>query len=68
MAAQITGKPKMGIAARTGATGRGMCYATLAAVANLYLENRWDPKEPLSKDEEAALAALTPHRCFLYPC
>ncbi|MGD0277804.1 MAG: Glu/Leu/Phe/Val dehydrogenase dimerization domain-containing protein, partial [Smithella sp.] len=32
VAAQITGKPRMGINARNGATGRGLCYATLCAV------------------------------------
>ncbi|MBN2652700.1 MAG: Glu/Leu/Phe/Val dehydrogenase [Spirochaetales bacterium] len=42
VASQITGKPKMGIDARTGATGRGLCYALLATVANLYLAGRWD--------------------------
>jgi len=55
VAAQITGKPKMGIDARTGATGRGLCYASLAAVANLYFDGRWDAAEPLSKDEEKIL-------------
>lgn len=55
VAAQITGKPRMGINARTGATGRGMCYATLAAVANLYLEGKWDASESLTKKEEALL-------------
>jgi len=62
VAAQITGKPRMGIDARTGATGRGMCYATLAAVANLYLEGKWESSAPLTSDEEAVLkdmAAVT---------
>uniref|UniRef100_UPI002629865C Glu/Leu/Phe/Val family dehydrogenase n=1 Tax=Oceanispirochaeta sp. TaxID=2035350 RepID=UPI002629865C len=58
VAAQITGKPKMGIAARTGATGRGMCYATLTAVANLYLEDQWDSSVDLTKEEKAALSRL----------
>ncbi len=58
VAAQITGKPRMGIDARTGATGRGMCYATLSAVANLYLDGKWEPAEALSSDEEALLKGL----------
>ncbi|MDC7231952.1 MAG: Glu/Leu/Phe/Val dehydrogenase dimerization domain-containing protein [Spirochaetales bacterium] len=55
VAAQITGKPKMGIDARTGATGRGMCYATLAAVANLYLEGKWEASEKLTAAEDSLL-------------
>ena len=53
VAAQITGKPRMGIEARTGATGRGMLYATLAAVANLYRKGKWEAAEPLDSDEES---------------
>ena len=62
VAAQITGKPKMGINARTGATGRGLCYATLSAVTNLYLEGKWEANEKLTKEEETLLkntAAIT---------
>ena len=59
VAAQITGKPRMGINARTGATGRGLCYATLAAVANLYLDGKWEPAEKLSDDDKALLKYLT---------
>jgi glutamate dehydrogenase/leucine dehydrogenase len=59
VAAQITGKPRMGIDTRTGATGRGLCYATLAAVANLYLDGKWEPTETLTKDDEALLTHLT---------
>ncbi len=58
VAAQITGKPRMGINARTGATGRGMCYATLAAVSNLYFDGKWEPAEALSGEEEALLKGL----------
>jgi glutamate dehydrogenase (NAD(P)+) len=58
VAAQITGKPRMGIDARTGATGRGLCYATLAAVANLYLEGKWDASEALTKKEESLLKKM----------
>lgn len=56
-AAQVTGKPKRGIAARGAATGLGMTYAVLAAVGNLYLEGRWSSSRPLSAVEEAALRA-----------
>jgi glutamate dehydrogenase/leucine dehydrogenase len=55
VAAQITGKPKMGIQARTGATGRGLCYAALAVVTNLYLEGKWKASEPLKPREKALL-------------
>ncbi|TAL37745.1 MAG: Glu/Leu/Phe/Val dehydrogenase [Spirochaetes bacterium] len=41
-AAQITGKPRMGIAARTGATGRGLLYGALATITRLFLEGRWE--------------------------
>ncbi|MBN2628032.1 MAG: Glu/Leu/Phe/Val dehydrogenase, partial [Spirochaetales bacterium] len=58
VAAQITGKPRMGIEARTGATGRGLCYATLAAVTNLYLAGKWDPAQKLTKKEEALLREI----------
>ncbi|AEJ18199.1 Glu/Leu/Phe/Val family dehydrogenase [Gracilinema caldarium] len=54
-AAQITGKPKLGIEARGAATGLGMAYAVLAAVGNLYLDGQWKPNRPLSKEEEAVL-------------
>jgi glutamate dehydrogenase (NAD(P)+) len=53
VAPQITGKPRMGIAARTGATGRGLCYSILAVVGRLYLDNRWQPTRPLSEEEHA---------------
>ena len=58
VAAQITGKPKMGIAARTGATGRGLCYATLEAVTRLYLDGKWDATEKLTKEEENLLKEI----------
>ena len=54
-AAQITGKPRMGIAARTGATGRGLCYAILAATINLHLDGRWEVSEELTDAELSAL-------------
>jgi glutamate dehydrogenase (NAD(P)+) len=55
---QITGKPKMGIAARTGATGRGLCYAILAMVGKLYLKGEWRAVEPPSSDELALLSKV----------
>ncbi len=62
VAAQITGKPRMGIEARTGATGRGLSYAALAAVTNLYLSGKWEAAEELNEEETALLretAAMT---------
>ena len=54
-AAQITGKPRMGIAARTGATGRGLCYSILATVGKLFLAGQWESSEELSDEELQAL-------------
>lgn len=59
VAAQITGKPRMGIATRNGATGRGLCYASLAAVANLYKEGKWQATESLSSEDEKLLGCVT---------
>lgn len=50
-AAQITGKPTMGIQARTGATGRGLNYSILQTVTNLYLVDEWQIKEELNISE-----------------
>lgn len=50
-AAQITGKPKMGINARTGATGRGLCYSILQTVTNLYISGEWEPSGILDEDD-----------------
>lgn len=50
-AAQITGKPVMGIDARTGATGRGLCYSILQTVTNLYLLGEWEPTTEITEDE-----------------
>ncbi|MGL1890424.1 MAG: hypothetical protein OCD02_02305 [Spirochaetaceae bacterium] len=58
-AAQITGKPKMGINARTGATGRGLCYSILQTVTNLYLLGEWDVATPLTDDEDALLKTVS---------
>lgn len=54
-AAHITGKPKLGIAARGPATGLGMAYAVLAAVGNLYLRGEWKASRALTAEEEALL-------------
>jgi len=54
-APQITGKPKMGVEARTGATGRGLCFSILAVVTSMYLENKWQPSEEISTEEKALL-------------
>ena len=51
VAAQITGKPRMGIEARAGATGRGLLYSVLAMVARLYLDGRWETEEILTAAE-----------------
>ena len=58
-APQITGKPRMGIQARTGATGRGLCYSILAAVANEYCSGRWPATEPLNQDEIELIGVFT---------
>jgi glutamate dehydrogenase/leucine dehydrogenase len=57
-APQITGKPRMGIQARGGATGRGMRYALLAAVTRLYLDGRWKPVEEPTAGERRLLESL----------
>ncbi|MGC9324328.1 MAG: Glu/Leu/Phe/Val dehydrogenase dimerization domain-containing protein, partial [Desulfomonilia bacterium] len=54
-APQITGKPRMGIAARTGATGRGLLFSILAMATNMYLDGEWPVKEPLSQRDRALL-------------
>lgn len=55
VAPQITGKPRMGIGARAGATGRVLCYSILAMTGNLYLKGDWIPNEPIMPDEHALL-------------
>lgn len=54
-AAQITGKPKMGIEVRAGATGRGLLYCVLAMVTRLYLNGNWEACETLSTSDKAML-------------
>ena len=72
VAPQITGKPRMGIQARAGATGLGLRYGLLAVVTRMYLEGRWKPvEEPTSEErhllekmaglDEAALLAASDH-------
>ena len=58
-AAQITGKPKMGIPVRNGATGRGIYYAVLAAVGRLYLDAKWQPAKKLTPEEHEAVEKLS---------
>ncbi len=58
VAPQITGKPRMGIAARTGATGRGLLYCVLAMVTRLYLQGKWKPAEEPTKDERKLLESV----------
>jgi glutamate dehydrogenase/leucine dehydrogenase len=55
IASQITGKPKMGVNVRNGATGRGMTYCMLAAVGQLYLSGKWKPFEKLDSNDEKLL-------------
>lgn len=56
-AAQITGKTSRGLEARRGATGRGLVYATLAAVCNEYVAGRWAPARPLDPQERRLVEA-----------
>ncbi|MDC7232877.1 MAG: Glu/Leu/Phe/Val dehydrogenase dimerization domain-containing protein [Spirochaetales bacterium] len=58
-APQITGKPRMGIDARTGATGRGLCYVILATVVNSYVRGQWIPGEELTPEEVEKVTGLT---------
>ena len=58
IAAQITGKPRMGINARNGATGRGLCYATLCAVTNMYFDGIWETTVPLTQEEQNVLKKI----------
>lgn len=51
VAAQITGKPKLGLAARSGATGSGLRFCLFAAVIQEYIAGRWETPVPLSDDE-----------------
>ncbi len=55
VASQITGKPKMGVNVRNGATGRGLCYCLLAIVGNLYLDGKWNASAELDEKEKQIL-------------
>ncbi len=57
-AAQITGKPFMGIKARGGATGHGLCYSIFAAISKLHLDGKW-PAAPKLDDSEIKLLKKT---------
>ncbi len=54
-AAQITGKPRMGIQTRNGATGRGLCYSILAVVANMFLSGKWESTDEITKEDRGCL-------------
>ncbi|MCU0577299.1 MAG: hypothetical protein MUD15_10810 [Desulfobacterota bacterium] len=54
-APQITGKPRMGIAARTGATGRGLLFSILAMATNMYLHDDWPVGVRLSSKDRILL-------------
>jgi glutamate dehydrogenase (NAD(P)+) len=58
VAPQITGKPRMGIQARGGATGLGMRYGLLAMVTRLYLDGRWKPLEEPTAGQRRLLESL----------
>ncbi len=58
-AAQITGKPKMGIAARNGATGRGLSYCIMAIVSKKYFSGEWKVKDDLSNQEMEILKKVS---------
>ena len=58
-AAQVTGKPRMGIEVRAGATGRGLLYCVLAMVSRLYLDGRWDTEEKLTKADITLLQEIS---------
>lgn len=57
-AAQITGKPRLGIGNSTGALGRSMVYATLAGLAFLAENGQFAPRESIEKRHREALAQI----------
>jgi glutamate dehydrogenase/leucine dehydrogenase len=59
VAAQLTGKPKLGLSARSGATGSGLRFSLFAAVAQKYLSGGWESSEPLSAKEKALLVKVS---------
>ncbi|MFP4552151.1 MAG: Glu/Leu/Phe/Val family dehydrogenase, partial [Spirochaetales bacterium] len=54
-ATQITGKTVRGLAVRNGATGRGLVFAILSAVANEFLAGRWEPSREVAEAERSLL-------------
>lgn len=58
-AAQITGKQRLGIPVRTGATGLGLRFAILALVSNLYRDGRWESTAALTDEEQALILRVT---------
>lgn len=58
VASHITGKPFFGIEARTGATGRGLCFALLASIGHKYIAKEWSVSEALTKKEEKILSRI----------
>ena len=55
VAPHITGKPRMGIDARSGATGRGMYYALLSLVAHLHIDGQWQATDTLTNKDNTLL-------------
>ncbi|PCJ58464.1 MAG: hypothetical protein COA79_13165 [Planctomycetota bacterium] len=58
LASHITGKPKMGVNVRNGATGRGVCYCTLAMIGQMYLEGIWEASEKLEESDITLLKKI----------
>ena len=59
VAAQITGKPKLGLAARSGATGSGLRFSLFAAVIQEYIAGRWEPAATLTADENGLVRKVS---------
>lgn len=53
VASQITGKPKLGLGARNGATGSGLKYSLFATILHRYLDGEWESGEELTAEEHA---------------
>ncbi len=66
-ASHITGKPRMGIAARTGATGRGIVYSLLATIGRRHLDGDWRGEAAPTEGERELLhrASQMGERYFL---
>jgi glutamate dehydrogenase (NAD(P)+) len=59
VAAQITGKPKLGLNARNGATGSGLRFSLFAAIVQKYLSGEWDCFEKISAQEKTILEKIS---------